>query len=95
MNQRILEAYLEYSGEQARAGIIDDSLTENLDDDRPLEDRIIDILRAAGRLPEGWGHEWAWQQIPVPREMTATPIRKPVVGHQYARLGRTYRDDAA
>jgi hypothetical protein len=54
MNQRLLDAYLEYSGEQARAGIIDDSLTENLDDERPLEDRIEDILRAAGRLPEGW-----------------------------------------
>ena len=64
MNHRLLEAYLDYSGEQARAGIIDDSLTEDIDDDRPLEERIADILRAAGRLPAGWdqpsSHERSW-----------------------------------
>jgi hypothetical protein len=54
MDHRLLEAYLDYSGQLARAGIIDDSLTENIDDDRPLDARIADILRAAGRLPEGW-----------------------------------------
>lgn len=54
MNKLILDAYFEYSLEQVRAGIIDDSLTENIDDDRPLEERIIDIFRAAGRLPDGW-----------------------------------------
>ena len=55
MNGRLLDAYLEYSGEQARAGIIDDSLTENIDDDRPLEERIAEILRAAGQAPRGLG----------------------------------------
>lgn len=54
MDKRILDAYYDYSLDQVRAGIIDDSLTENIDDDRSLEIRIIEILRAAGRLPEGW-----------------------------------------
>jgi hypothetical protein len=57
MNERLLEAYYEYASDLVRAGIIDDSLTENLDDDRPLGERIADILRAAGRLPEGWDDE--------------------------------------
>jgi hypothetical protein len=57
MHPRLIDTYLEYSGEQAQSGVIDDSLTEDLEDDRPLEDRIVDILRAAGRLPEGWNHE--------------------------------------
>jgi hypothetical protein len=64
MNHRLLEAYLDYSGELARAGIIDDSLTENIDDDRPLEDRIADILRAAGKLPEGWDREPDEERLP-------------------------------
>lgn len=54
MNDRLLAAYLEYSGELARAGTIDESLTEILDNDRPVGERMADILRAAGRLPEGF-----------------------------------------
>jgi hypothetical protein len=65
MNERLLDAYYEYTGELVRAGIIDDSLTENLDDDRPLEDRIAEILRAAGRLPEGWDHDAGHAESPV------------------------------
>lgn len=57
MDKRILDAYYEYSVEQVRAGIIDDSLTENVDDTRPLEQRIADILRAAGRLPQDWDYQ--------------------------------------
>jgi len=57
MNDRLLDAYYEYASDLVRAGIIDDSLTENIDDDRPLDERIADILRAAGRLPDGWDDE--------------------------------------
>lgn len=101
MNHRLLEAYLDYSGELARAGIIDDSLTENIDDDRPLDDRIADILRAAGRLPDGWDREastrrWQvatvagehWQVLLAPQVVSVSPLTKPVVVDRYARLRR-------
>jgi hypothetical protein len=65
MNERLLDAYYEYTGDLVRAGIIDDSLTENLDDNRPLEERIEDILRAAGRLPEGWDGEHGRTEPPA------------------------------
>ena len=79
MNQRLLDAYLEFSGERARAGIIDDSLTDDLHDDRPLEERIADILRAAGRLPEGWP-----MAAPPPTPPHRLPPRKRVSGEQRA-----------
>lgn len=57
MNERLLDAYFAYSMDRIRAGIIDDALTEGPDDGRSLEERIIDILRAAGKLPAGWDQE--------------------------------------
>jgi hypothetical protein len=99
MNRLLLEAYLDYSGDLARAGIIDDSLTENIDDDRPLDDRIADILRLAGRLPEGWDREvsrsgWhiatvagdRWRVLPVPQVAAAEPRLTPVIREGYTRL---------
>jgi hypothetical protein len=57
MDNRIQDAYFEYCLEQVRAGIIDDSLTEGPDDGRSMDQRIVDILRSAGRLPEGWDQD--------------------------------------
>lgn len=49
----LMEAYLDYSTDLVRRGIIDCSLTDILDDDRSYDERIRDILRAAGReVPE-------------------------------------------
>jgi hypothetical protein len=67
MDERLLKAYFDFTSDLVRAGIIDDSLTENIDDDRPYDERIADILRAAGRLPEGWdqapSHTGSWWSL--------------------------------
>jgi len=52
IDQRILDAYFAYAEERSRAGILD-CWTDALDD-RPVEDVLVEKLRAAGRLPEGW-----------------------------------------
>ena len=108
MNERLLDAYYVYATDLVRAGIIDDSLTENIDDDRPLDERIADILRAAGRLPEGWDREagyrgWHlatltgdhWRIRSVPLAATGNPVEEPMMDEQYIRLRRVYRGNAA
>jgi hypothetical protein len=57
MDKRILDAYYEFRLAQVRVGIIDDSLTENIDDERSMDERMIEILRVAGKLPGGWDRE--------------------------------------
>ena len=54
VNPRIREAYLDNLLAQGEAGIFDDSITEGAGGSRSYEERIVDILRKAGRLPEGW-----------------------------------------
>jgi hypothetical protein len=97
MNHRLLEAYLDYSGEQARAGIIDDSLTENIDDDRPLEERIADILRAAGRHPDDWNQssndESAWWTLRWDASKSERFVRR--VPYQPRMEGRMMRPSVA
>jgi hypothetical protein len=88
MDRRLLDAYLDYSGELARAGIIDDSLTENIDDDRPLDDRIADILRAVGRLPAGWGQDQVWRPLPRLQAVTGALTSESAVSGKYASLIR-------
>jgi len=36
-----------------------------------------------------------WQRISAPPEETANQVKKPIVNHNYARVGRTHRDYAA
>ena len=57
MNSRILEAYVSYSGELARRGILDHSLDVALLEGKTVEEHMIDVLRKAGRLPEGWDQD--------------------------------------
>ena len=90
MEKRILDAYYEYRLAQVRAGIIDDSLTDDIDDKRSMDERIIEVLRAAGRLPEGWNHDQVWRPIDPPRELTDGLIRRPLIINGHARLIRAY-----
>jgi hypothetical protein len=57
MNPRILEAYVSYSGEMARRGMLDHSLDVALLEGKTVEEHMIDVLRAAGRLPDGWDQD--------------------------------------
>jgi hypothetical protein len=57
MNSRILEAYVSYSGELARRGILDHSLDVAILEGKTVEEHMIDVLRKAGRLPEGWDQD--------------------------------------
>jgi hypothetical protein len=54
-DQRLLDAYFEYATEQVRAGILNCARWERaMLADVSLEQFMIDELRVAGRLPEGW-----------------------------------------
>ena len=54
MNDRLLDAYYEYCIDRVRAGIIDHALDAALLDGKTEDEHIVEVLRAAGRLPEGW-----------------------------------------
>ena len=54
MHERLRNAYYEYLDDLARAGIIDHSLNNAVLAGTPVEEHVIEVLRAAGRLPEGW-----------------------------------------
>ena len=51
MNDRILDAYYEHCLALARAGIIDDSLNDAILDGKTVDEHMVDVLRAAGKLP--------------------------------------------
>lgn len=57
MNEHLLDAYYEYCSGLARAGILDHSLDNAILDGQTVEEHIVEVLRAAGRLPEGWDDE--------------------------------------
>jgi hypothetical protein len=63
MNQQLLDAYYEYCLERVRAGIIDHSLDNDLLDGKTVDEHIIEVLRAAGRLPESWDDDPESQEI--------------------------------
>ena len=67
MNRQLLEAYYDYAGERVRAGILDRSLDIAILDGKSVEEHVIEVLRAAGRLPEGWDGETDRVE-PVPKE---------------------------
>ena len=51
MNDSIREAYYDHCLALARAGIIDDSLNDAILDGKSVDEHVIDVLRAAGKLP--------------------------------------------
>jgi hypothetical protein len=57
MNKQLRDAYYEYCDGLARAGIIDHALNNAILEGETVEEHIVDVLRAAGRLPEGWDRE--------------------------------------
>ena len=57
MNRRLRKAYYDYLDDLARAGIIDHALNNAILDGKTVEEHVVEVLRAAGRLPEGWDRE--------------------------------------
>lgn len=51
MNDRIRDAYIEHELALAKAGILDHSLNIAILDGKTVEEHMIDVLRAAGKLP--------------------------------------------
>jgi hypothetical protein len=65
MHELLREAYYDYLDDLARAGIIDHALNDAVAAGKPVEEHIVDVLRAAGRLPEGWDREADRTEPPV------------------------------
>ncbi len=55
MNDRIRELYVDHALEQAAAGILDHALTNAIDPGMTLDEAMIHVLRAAGKLPADAG----------------------------------------
>ncbi len=51
MDERIRAAYIDHVLDLARRGIIDDDLTDVDIVGRTVEERMVDALRSAGKLP--------------------------------------------
>ena len=51
MNDRIREAYYEHCLALARAGVVDDSMNDAIVDGKTVNEHMVDVLRAAGKLP--------------------------------------------
>jgi hypothetical protein len=90
MKKRLREAYYEYLDDLARAGIIDHALNNAVLEGKRVEEHIVEVLRAAGRLPEGWDREQIWRIIAQPRVVNDSPVRKPDMANGHARLVRAY-----
>lgn len=54
IDQRIMDAYVDYHRDPARRYILDHTLDTLILDGLSVEDAMIEELRAAGRLPEGY-----------------------------------------
>jgi hypothetical protein len=54
MNEQLLCAYYLYLDDRARSGVIDHALDNAILEGKTVEEAIVGILRAAGRLPDGW-----------------------------------------
>ena len=57
MNDRLLSAYYEYCLAQVRSGIIDHALDAAILNGQSVDEHIVEVLRAAGKLPEDWDRE--------------------------------------
>ena len=51
MHDRLRDAYVEHELAQARAGVIDHSLNVALLEGKTVEEHMVEVLRAAGKLP--------------------------------------------
>ena len=51
VRDRLHECYVDHALAQARAGIIDHSLNIALLEGKTIEEHMVDVLRAAGKLP--------------------------------------------
>ena len=54
MNDQLREAYLDYLDDLARSGILDHALSNAILEGKTVEEHVVEVLRAAGRLPDGW-----------------------------------------
>jgi hypothetical protein len=57
MDKRLRDAYYDYCDDLARANIIDHALNNAILEGKTAEEHIVEVLRAAGRLPAGWDDE--------------------------------------
>ena len=57
MNEQLRRAYFEHLDTLARSGVIDHALDNAILEGKTVEESIVEILRTAGRLPEGWDSE--------------------------------------
>lgn len=88
MNKQLLDAYFDYTSERARAGIIDHSLDVAILDGKSVEQHVVEVLRAAGRLPGDWVGGHASRRIPSREPVVPGPIKRPIISAGYARLVR-------
>jgi hypothetical protein len=108
MSDRLLDAYYAYCLAQVRAGIIDHSLDAAVLEGKSVDEHVVEVLRAAGRLPDGWDREAGyrglhlttvtgdhWRIRSVPLAATGNPVEEPMMDEQYIRLRRVHRGDAA
>ena len=52
MNNRLRDAYYQYVSERVRAGIVDHSLDIAILEGKTVEEHMVEVLRAAGKLPD-------------------------------------------
>jgi hypothetical protein len=57
VDDRLRDAYYGYCDGLARAGIIDHALNNAIVAGQTVEEHIVEVLRAAGRIPEDWEPE--------------------------------------
>ena len=57
MNERLRGAYYEYLDDLAHRGIVDHALNIAVIEGKSIEAHIVDVLRAADRLPKGWDRD--------------------------------------
>ena len=57
MNDQIRDGYIEHELALVKAGILDHSLDIAILEGRTVEEHMIDVLRAAGKLPADLEHE--------------------------------------
>jgi hypothetical protein len=57
MDERLRKAYYDYLDGLARSGVVDHALDIAILEGKSVEDHVVEVLGAAGRLPAGWDDE--------------------------------------
>jgi hypothetical protein len=57
MNEQLREACYHYLDDLARAGVVDHALDNAILEGTTVEEHVVEVLHAAGRLPEGRDRE--------------------------------------